>query len=290
MTTLSNVLQDLFRDMGLAQTRKITATGTTTTSIDTTLGSDGVDEGTIIVVTDAAGAAPEGEFGRITAFASGTSTITHDALTVATAAGDYILMCRNDITLFDAIEVVNTALRKLGHLTFVDTTTLDTAANQTEYAAAVAWKYSQPSRIDIQGITTDTNDNRWRTTRGWYYVPATANSTGLIVFTEQPVSPRDIRIWYRGTHARVAAYNSYIDERIHPELIRKAALYEALNTLVANYGTGADRDLVERRNLAESEYRNARSEYPIWSQKRLHKYTSIDTADDYNFVPGTVRL
>src|SRR3990167_291545 len=179
---LTNLAQDIFLSLGIGQVRKLTG-GSTTTSLDSTE-TAGVDEGTIIIVTDAGGlsAAPQGEFGRITAFAPSTGTWTHDTLTTAPASGDYAMICRNDLTLYDFIELANRGLQKLGDLSFVDTTTLDTVTLQTEYAAAVAWKRGKPTRIDVQSRTGDSNDNQWRRVYDWEYVPAAANSTGLIIF------------------------------------------------------------------------------------------------------------
>lgn len=260
---LSNIVQDVFASLGLGKMYKLTG-GSTTTSIDTTE-TAGTDEGTIIIVTDAGGlgAAPEGEFARITGFASGTSTWTHDTLTVAPAAGDYAMVCNNDVPLFDMIECVNRGLEKLGYFDLVDTTTLDTASSQTEYAAAVAWKYNKPSQIDIQTNTGDSNDNRWKAITDWEYVPAGANSTGLLILGEQPTASRDLRIWYRGLHPRVSTFSAYIREEIAPELIRQATLLECLNLILSQTGRGVDPQVIQDRNSAAVEFERAKAMFPI---------------------------
>ena len=247
---LYQVLLDMYADLGHGQVRKVTGTGTTATTIDTAIKTGGLEVGSIIVRSTTDALAPQGEFGRVTAFNPTTSTWAHDALTVATAAGDYVQLCRNQIPLYDGIEIVNRALRALPMVVLVDTTALDTAETQTEYAAAVAWKHSRPRRIDIQTNTGDSNDNDWEILHGWDYVPAGANSAGLLIFDSQPTASRDLRIWYDADHPRVSLYSDYINEMLRPEVVRATVLQEVLDFLIAKQGQSASNALKEQRNKA----------------------------------------
>ena len=271
--TLSQGLQDLYTDLGLGQSRKITSTGTTTTSVDST-DTDANAEGSIIVISSTDALAPQGEFGRITAYASG-GTWTHDAITVATGAGDYVLINRSDLPLYDAIEAYNRALRSLGDLDWVDTSTLETVAQQTEYTAAVAWKRKRPKRIDIQTKLDDSNDNRWQTITDFDYIPAAANSTGLIIFKSQPNTLRDLRIWYEDVHPRVTTYNAYIREELHPEIVRQAALLAALEFMISQTGRGVDPQLVQDRNKAATALDMAKQMHGKYRERRMPKFTDL---------------
>ena len=165
--TLSNMLQGVYKALG--QLRVSTATGgSTTTIVDTkrvgTANDDDFRNGVAFVVRDAGGAsaAPEGEFNRISAYVDSTGTFTVDtAYTAAPASGDTYAWANQQYPIYEMIQAMNDGLRLLGDVPLVDTTTLDTAAAQTEYAAAVAWKRRRPYRIDIQGRTGDADDNQW---------------------------------------------------------------------------------------------------------------------------------
>ena len=234
MTTLSDIIQDTLIYLGDFKEGKATG-GTTGTVVDSALGGsdDDYNGGTVIVTYDAGGAAaaPEGQFGKVSDYDSGTGTITSDTtFTAAVAANDYYGVSTSTYPLYKLISLVNSALQGIGDIPLVDTTTLDTAASQTEYACSLVWKRSGPIAIDIQGKTTDANDNKWHEIpRGlWEYIPATAGSTGLIVFDEQPVSGRDLRIWYKDVHPAVRIYSSVINEAIHPEHLVWETVYRAL--------------------------------------------------------------
>jgi hypothetical protein len=176
----------------------------------------------------------------------------------------------------------------LGDYPQIDTTTLDTASNQTEYAAAVNWKRRPPYRIDIQGKTTDANDNKWRKIeRGrWEYVPAAPGSTGLIIFNFQPTASRDLRVWFQDKHPEVAVYNSAIYEGFHPELIIWQAVYELL--LWKNGQQPGDDRIVAQLNNAETKRIEMYARHRIWKPKRDSKLLILGrtTETDKFTYPG----
>jgi hypothetical protein len=209
---LTHVLQQLYRRLGAKVTL---ATGGSTT--------------TAIVVEDAGGlaASPEGEFSRVTDYVAGTQTLTlSPALLTAVASGDRVLIAPPDFPLYDMIEAVNDALRYLSTVPRFDTS-ITTEANRTEYDLPVALKGRQILGVEIQGITTDANDNRWRPVSNWEIGYAAAGAAGTIILPQFPVD-YIVRIAYLAEHARVATYAASIDEHLDRNLVHAAVFAHVL--------------------------------------------------------------
>ena len=234
---VTHVLQQFYRRIGARVT--LATGGSTTTIIDTKLAdelADGNEDdiyngGTAIVVKDAGGAfaAPEGEFSRITDYVATTTTLTvSPALTVAVASGDTVLIAPPDFPLYDILEVLNDALMYLSTVPRFDTS-ITTAANQTEYTLPLALKGRQILDVEVQGITTDANDNRWRLLprSSWRIGYAAAGSTGTLILP-QLASGYTVRIAHLAEHARVSAYADYIDEYLDRNLVHAALFAHAL--------------------------------------------------------------
>lgn len=232
---LTHVLQRFYRQLGGKVT--LATGGTTTTAIDTKLADelaegntdDIFNGGTLIVLEDAggAGAAPEGEFSRITDYNAATTTLTFSpALTTAPAANDRIIIATPDFPLYDMIEVTNDALKYLTRLPRYDTS-ITTAANQTEYTLPLAAKGAKILNIEIQGITTDANDNRWLAVPNWREGFAAAGSTGTLILP-QYAAGYTLRIAYLAEHARVDAFSDYIDEHLDRNLVHACVMAHAL--------------------------------------------------------------
>lgn len=232
---LTGILQQFYRRVAGKVT--LATGGSTTTAIDTKLTEeleDGNEDdiykgGTLIVIEDAGGlsAAPEGEASRITGYVASTTTITvSPALTTAIAAGDRILIAPPDFPLYDVIEQVNDALRGLGDIP-VPNTSITTAANQTEYTLPLALKGQQLLNVEVQGITSDADDNRWVPVPNWRVVDAAGGTTGLLILP-QLASGYTVKVWYLGKHPRVDAFDDYINEYLHPELVHAAAMARVL--------------------------------------------------------------
>ena len=261
--TVSNALRETMLRLGQLNVSKATG-GSTTTIVDSTLANenssdDDWNDGWAVIIRDAGGAAaaPENEFQRISDFVASSGTSTVDtAFTVAPASGDVYGFVSPQFPLQTMIRLLNTALVELGDVPLMDTTTLDTAANQTEYAASLVWKRRRPYRIDIQGRTGDANDNQWEEILDWEWIPAAAGSTGLIIFKGQPVSGRDIRIWYQDAHPAVNAYSDAINERYEPELVVRAFM-KAIREWQVERDDGSDQALQQKWNKAKSEFEAA---------------------------------
>lgn len=289
---LWKVLSAIYQNLGELNSSKATG-GSTTTIVDSILANTSKDnvwkEGAAFILRDAGGAnaLPEGQFQRISAYTNSSGTFTVDtAFTTAVASGDLYGIVSSYYPLQQVMIGVNEALGELGDVDLVDTTTLDTIAETTEYAAAVAWKRKRPYRIDIQTLTGVTGDNAWREVNDWDWVPATAGSTGKIIFPKYQYASRDIRVWYRDAHPLVNAYSDVISETIDPELFKKAALVKALEW--QNSRTqGADQFLMQKLNASKQELENRRITNPTERVKRRPRYLIVGgndvTYDDFTW-------
>lgn len=269
--TLGELLFDVYSALGQITTFKASG-GSTTTAVKTGTGYTQTNlTGALIVRETTDGLAPQHEFEEVTSFAPSTGTFTvGTALSATIGAGDLFGYASPLYPLQQVIENINEGLRWLGDLYLVDTTTLDSASNQTEYAASLTWKRRPPVQIDIQGNTSDSNDNRWVTENNWYYVPAAPGSTGLIVFNEQPVPSRDLRIWYQDKHPRVNTYADNIAEVIAPELAVAVCAEKALLWQV-NRTQGSEKSIVSAHSQAMENRDRAIGEHPIWKPKTSGK-------------------
>jgi len=232
---LTHVLQQLYRRLGGKVT--LATGGSTTTVVDTKLADELADSneddifngGSVIVIEDAGGAsaAPEGEFSRVTDYVASSTTLTFSpAMTTAPASGDHVILIPPDFPLYDMIEMVNDALKYISRVPRFDTS-ITTAANQTEYTLPLALKGRQILGIEVQGITTDADDNRWQPISNWRTGYAAAGSTGTLLLP-QLASGYTVRISYLAEHARVDAYDDYIDEHLDRNLVHAAVFAHAL--------------------------------------------------------------
>ena len=163
---LTDLLQDVYEDLGEINVSTATG-GTTSTVVDskqpTDNGDDDWKESVLFITYDAGGAdgAPQGEFQRVSGYTASSGTFTVDTnFSVSPATGDTFSWASDFYPFRNMIELANAGLRKLGDIVRVDTTTLDSASQKTEYAYAVTWKRKPPLYVDYQGRTGDANDNR----------------------------------------------------------------------------------------------------------------------------------
>jgi hypothetical protein len=232
---LTHILQQIFRRLGGKVT--LATGGSSTTLIDTKLAdelADGNEDdiyngGSVIVINDAGGlnAAPEGEFSRVTDYVASTTTLTvSPTFTAAVTTGDRVMIAPPDFPLYDMIEVVNDALKYLSRVPRYDTS-ITTAAAQTEYTLPLAVKGRQILDVELQGITTDANDNRWQRIPNWQEGFAAAGTTGTFRLP-QLATGYTIRITYLAEHPRVAAFADFIDEHFDRNLVHAAVFAHAL--------------------------------------------------------------
>ena len=292
--TLSNLLVDVYDNLGQLNTSLVTS-GTTTTIVDSVVGGLGkygnndFQGGALIVTYDDGGeaAAPEGQFSRIASSTGSTGTFTlQDPLTAAVAADDRYAWTTSRYPLHDMIRLANKGLQALGDLQSVDTTTLDSAANKTEYAQAVDWKRNT-FRIDIQGRADDANDNRWHTVWDWERTPAAPASEALLIFPEQFSYPYGLRIWYMAPHPAVRVYSSTISEYIYPELAKWAVTLAALQWMNGRTG-GRQRGVLQDLNNAKVELERVKADHKIWKPQNKKSIFTLTYAREENFRTPTV--
>jgi hypothetical protein len=272
--TLHNLLVDALMELGELQVSSATG-GTVTTVVDSKQANKYKDDvwkdGGLFILYDAggAGAAPEGEFQRISGYTDSSGTFTVDtAFTVAPASGDRFGWTSDKYSLNQMIQLANLSLQALGDVPYRDTTTLDTSSSQTEYTQAVDWKRKILS-IRVQENTGDADDNQWLTVYDWRTTPADPGSTGLIIFQDQPTANRDIEVTYLGTHPAVNAYGDKISEYIHPKLAKWALVVQALKWL--NSRNPGNRDIIQDLGDARKELAQARYEHRIWWPREAPK-------------------
>ena len=279
--TLSRVMQRTWRELGLMVTVKASGGGTTTV-VDSSkkyTTADALVGGTVIVIRDVGGVAPEGEFSLITNYEETTWTFTMDALTTAVAAGDIVGLARATITAEEMVQCINDGIRDLGHIQTYDSS-LSLVSGQIEYALPVALK-----RDDLVGVFVDTTDDdeNWKSILSYCTLhPAAPGSTGLLVINEAVgYAGHTLKIVYNGEHPLLTVYSSTVSEYIHEKLAVAASVEKALTWLISKRGDSAlNTFIVQRYNDARQNLENTKREYPIFRPtKQATKWfvSSVDT-------------
>lgn len=290
--TLGRLLPDALSDIGVLKRGR--ASGGGVTSIVESGRVDASNDesyagGSAFILRDAGGAAalPEGQFSRITSYASATGTFTLTDTITAVASGDRYGVVSNVWPIDELIELANDALQQLD-IPAIDTS-ITSADNQTEYTLPIALKQHDLLKVKFQGDTTDANDNKWMSIHDWVIVPSTPGSAGTLILPQLP-SGRTVQLWYSAKHPSLNAYSDVIAEVIDPRLAR-AALKERIRNKEAESTLSAASPQRRSWDKAKAELEEARRNYPINIPKRGTRYTSISSDEyGYSFVPGRVRL
>ena len=265
---LWQLLRDAYSELGQLHVAEATG-GTTTTMVDSKLINTGRDDdwqGGAVIILEADGESPEGEFGRVSGYVDSSGTLTFPAMTAAVTSGDLYGLVNEVYSLHQMIVLANLGLRGLGDILNVDTS-LETETSRSEYQAAVTWKRRPPREIDIQG-NDDEDDNRWARIQDWHFVPAIANTPGKIIFRRPPEGGRALRVWYESIHPRVGAYDDVIHETIHPALAA-AALVEKAITWQLSRLEGQDDFMAQRLAEARAELARLKIAHPIWKGRKV---------------------
>ena len=266
------------------------ATGGSTTTIgDTGRPSDEdpaqFEGATAIVTYDSAGAgaAPEGEWSRVTSFTSNAFNLA-STLTAAVASGDHYVISSNLFPHTKHIRLMNEALRhrKLGTNVPATDTSITSANNQTEYTLPTAIKEKAIRGIFYQGITTDANDNRWIRIEHWNVTYTAGNATALLILPQLPTG-RTVKIEYLGVHPAITAYNSAISEYI-PSDLAVALLVERMAAAQSSESQHVARPFTIGYDRAKAELDEAlRRNWPLLRPRRHPKMTIVDSGD-YRFI------
>jgi hypothetical protein len=266
--TLNQLLEDVYAELGQLQVS--TATGGTNTSLeDSKLIGSGADEdwkGGLLMLLEADGAAPEGEFSAIANYTDSSGTFNLAAeFSAAPENGDSYGLVSATYPVGVMLRLVNTGLRRLGDIPMVDNVTLVTSSGQSEYPTEVAWQRRPPYRIEIQVGGGDTTP-KWERLHDWEYLPAAPGEQGRILFGQPLPDGRSLQVWYQTPHPRVSAYNDVIAEVISPSLAVAACVEQALRWANSRLG-GGDAFMLQRWNDAKHTLEQSRRMHPIWHPK-----------------------
>lgn len=291
--TLFDAVLAVARLVGGGKARIGTATGgSTTTVIDTNLRDEADDywnQGTAMIITDAGGAsaAPEGEWGIITDFVNSTSTATIIAVTAAVATGDRYMFIPPRFSLNVIRNAINSVLVGL-KVPAVDTTTLDTASNQTEYNLPATVTRNNLRRVWYQTQTDDANDNQWWELRDWTIIKQATGTQDVLVLP-QLTADRDIMLEYVAIHPAVYDADDQINEAVHMDRISFAAaefIYANEIGWHDNYKAAGS-----MANYFGDKARQAEAMHPIFlppTNGRIVSYSDISSS--YTGEVGKVRL
>lgn len=256
---LTHLLQAVYDR--LEQSRALYATGgSTTTIVDTGISTDIQDDDFkgmyAFVQSDAggAGAAPEGEYKKCTAYAAQAFTLTFtEAFSAAIGAGDRISLIRNSLyPVNDVIRIANTALRELGRIP-VRYTSLTTASGQTEYTLPLGAKGEDLIEVEYQDRTGDSNNNNWLPVY-WRIMPDTAGTAEVMRVPQLPEG-RTLAITYQGTHPVLSNFYDPIQSAIPRELAISLVAYR-----VASWKRDASRDKLA---ILERDFNAAQAIHPV---------------------------
>jgi hypothetical protein len=216
--------------------------GSTTTIVDTKLtilgwNDDDFNGGTAFIIRDAggAGAAPENESRFITDYVASTGTVTVDAFSAAVAAGDWYGVTLNRYPRGAMVSKINEALRELGDVPTVDTTSLTTLSNTLEYALPVAAKRDLRQVWLARSLTAPW---KWEQQLGVRQEWAAANTAGNLIFPSQPVVGYKIKLVYMAPHPQVQADTDVISDYVSIDWLALDAARKAARLRLE--GSGAD--------------------------------------------------
>lgn len=220
----TNLIQNILSELGQLEPNfgLFEATGgSATTFVNTNFGNfenppeqDVFKNYLAIVVRDAGGASasPEGKWAVCSAYADDTFTGTIATVTDAIGSGDTIMLAKQDkFPLSQILFAINRGLESLGDLPLNADTTLTTVNNQTEYSVPVSVKRGlKQVWIDYNdGVPVRVTDMRNELTSG---------GTASILYLPSTDAGYTVRLVYDGAHPVISAYNSVINEYVHPRV------------------------------------------------------------------------
>jgi hypothetical protein len=263
------------------------ASGSTVTLIDANRleSSDAFNSGTIWLLYDAAGAgaAPQGEYGVVSDFASG-GTITFSALTAATTVSDRYAIAKKRYSLQDLIGGVNEAIADLGPIEITDTTTVDLTASTKEYSLPDV-PNCQLKEVWIQGQVGITNDNAWYPVHDYYVQKSATGTANKIIFAQAYPIDRSVKIVYTGLHNTLTASTSEADDSIDKRIIYNMAAINLLEKRILKIGDD-DGTMTNLLSDLKTRLQEAKQDTPKKrvSKKPHYLITNVSGEDDFPTV------
>jgi hypothetical protein len=198
-----------------------------------------------------------------------TTTFTIDAVTITLGSGDVVGFTSSDYPHLMMIDWVNDALRGLGDIVYVDSTSLDYDPETVEYSLPAAWSDVKPMLVEIY------QDDAWIVVPWgkWLFIPpatfsATTSAQAKISIPEDSYDGGDLRITYRGTHPTVTLYSHLISDAIDPELLMLATAEAALEWYNAA-NSGGDEYVVARLNEVRAQKEARKATNPVIRPKKV---------------------
>ncbi len=284
--TLANLTYELAVEMGIVSEGVATG-GSATTIVDTvylTQADDFWNRGTAWILYDTAGegALPEGQYATVTDFDNGSNTATINAITAVTASDRYAIATAQ-YTLQEFIQAVNRALRDI-NIEYTDTTSIDTAAAQTEYTLLTVAAMDL-RQVWIETSLVDSDDNRWVVIPNWHIQKtATGTAEELILPYQFPIS-RDIKLVYMAPHPKLALYGDELDESVHLERVIFRAAWYLMNRFIQRTHS-TDEWLMRTRDDYRTWAQEAEWRYPIKGPKKQGKILLVGQTSDYEYAFG----
>jgi len=271
--TLGDLLRDVYTELGQLAASVATG-GSTSTLVDATQAGkhgDGAWVGGALLMIEAGGEAPEGEYQRISGYmdSSGSFSVETD-FSAAVESGDSYGLVSAYYPLHTMVELCNAALRGLGDLALVETVELE--GEGSERSVPVTWKRRRPLLVEVQREAGD--ESEWERVYDWEYVPAAPGESGALSFHTPPPAGRLVRAWYVDAHPRLREHDDVVAETIAPELAAMAGVERALRWQNARLA-GGDPYLLQRWGEAKAELGSVRLQFPVWSPRRVARLLSL---------------
>ena len=258
---LFDIISGLFDELGGLK-YGIATGGSSTTLVDSGIGgsNDDWNLGTLLIV-EADGAAPEGEFAEVTDYVSSGGTLTFsssgiDGLSSAPASGDEYALISDDYTLDNLRGIINRGLVRMGDIPNEDES-LTTAATTKEYTLPAATRQGI-RRVYLSQVATANNEG-WKEMFNWR-----PEGTQLI-FRQQPETAKTIKIRYMGPHTRLAANSDTLNAYVPLNRAVAEAFYLATVAKVRRLETAGGPGAAIRRQLDDAtlDLDTARRRWPI---------------------------
>lgn len=246
--TLFHLTYALAKELNIV--REGIATGGSTAAIADTTNRTEADDywngGTAWIVKDAggAGAAPEGQFAKVTDFTntSGSLAFAASSFTAAVAAGDKYAVGKKRYPIDIMIQKINDALAENIKIPQVDTS-LTTAADQTEYTLP---KVAQRKllQVFVQTVDDDSDDNAWQKVTNWEVATSDTGTADTLIFRQQYDAGYKIKLVYLAPHPELHVYSDKLNEKIKMQSVVYNATARCLRWYNSKLG-GGDQALLD---------------------------------------------
>lgn len=277
---LGKLLEEVYVACGLQLLRRAATGGLTTTVVDTGIinrrsdgyYAQGANGGHILIISQTTDrAAPEGQFGEVSAFTLSTSTptFTVPTMTAAAGAGDIYAVMKPSIQLYEMISRINEGLRRITEQERVDTT-LTTLANTLAYNLPTGVRKNNILKIEIGN---DAYNYGWVDAPGHEITPNSGGTADILRFHYQPdydsstPANKTIKITYLYSHPTLSVYSDYVEKSLSDDLVIKVcteAAYEFLMNKKA--GSYADKNKALMWAAIQQRAAQARLDHPVRNQ------------------------